>query len=625
MNLLRIILQLTNIPKDIAIRKVFKAIFGKIGLSINSKRFISNFNIDTMEFSNSFLNSDFKVNSESNKEIINIANNITEHKLLIFNNLIDIKSNSINWQKDYINNYEWNANSESKAIIYGDNSGNDIKVPWEIGRMHELVFIALAYSIDGNKKYLDFYQDYILRFNKNNKLGYGVQWISSMDVSIRLVNLLVSFDLLNQKNIVFSNDFNDIFSSLIKSHAIFINDHTEWSDGMRGNHYLTNLCSFVIFNLYCGIDNFKTINHLTDSLIDELNFQFHKDGGNFESSSYYHALSLEIITWTYYFLSNWQLRFKVSNSSFTEKMSRLEDFIAKSFSFLYPFKRSDGTLIQIGDNDGGHFLNFVNYGFNENKNYLFDLYDSLSLSKSHFIYDNILLKLNKLISSVNLNKFFINSYGSFYRESKWKIFVRSGVKGQNGKGGHDHCDLNSFVLDIEDKEFIIDPGTFCYTSFHNIRNKFRSSEYHNNLTASNREIYRILNETKDDIFWMYGNPEPNIWALSPNSLESTYKGHRISHTRKIEFFENQIIFEDICKGNFEKRVQLHFATEIDLKINDNKLICSKNDISIEIIFPDSNILIEEYEYSRTYGVMEKSLKAIYYTKNDSIEWQILIR
>jgi hypothetical protein len=52
--------------------------------------------------------------------------------------------------------------------------------------------------------------------------------------------------------------------------------------------------------------------------------------------------------------------------------------------------------------------------------------------------------------------------------------------------GHAHADALSLTLSVAGEPFLIDPGTHCYTTDRNLRDRFRSTALHNTLTIDNR-------------------------------------------------------------------------------------------------------------------------------------------
>ena len=69
--------------------------------------------------------------------------------------------------------------------------------------------------------------------------------------------------------------------------------------------------------------------------------------------------------------------------------------------------------------------------------------------------------------------------------------VDAGPVGQDGAGGHAHNDTLGITLAAYGKIFLIDPGSYLYSSDPSIRNQFRSTAYHNTLQIADEEINRI--------------------------------------------------------------------------------------------------------------------------------------
>jgi hypothetical protein len=114
--------------------------------------------------------------------------------------------------------YRWSAKKFYKDIKFGDKPGVDVKVPWGLSRMQHLPQLTLLYSSYHDKnssikynKYSQEFRNQILDFISTNPVGYGVNWACPMDVAIRAINWLVSYDIFSFSGVKYDSEFKIIF------------------------------------------------------------------------------------------------------------------------------------------------------------------------------------------------------------------------------------------------------------------------------------------------------------------------------------------------------------------------------------------------------------------------------
>ncbi len=292
---------------------------------------------------------------------------------------------SINWNKDFKSNYSWNLDWY-KFIEYGNIEGVDVKVPWEISRMHHLPQLAITYHLSKKEGFskenlLDEIINQIYDFSSQNPPRFGVNWSCTMDVSIRVVNVIVAYNILVRSGANFPNKFKVFLFNFIKDHGDHIIKNLEWSQGVRGNHYLSNLCG-LIFS-FSSINTNNSDEYLCFSineLLEEIDLQFNKDGSNFEGSTTYHCLSSEIIGFSLAILSGMSDEMLTRLSSYQENNlkyfpfkkvrpitidpesqkikipNKTSSILKKIPEFIEHCKINNETFLQIGDNDSGRLL-----------------------------------------------------------------------------------------------------------------------------------------------------------------------------------------------------------------------------------------------------------------------------
>jgi len=118
--------------------------------------------------------------------------------------IIDTSYKPIDWHRDFKSGFRWREETWRGDIRYGHIPGADIKVPWELARMHHLITLAWGFGLAGSgeegfaspSEYWAEIRNQILDFIANNPPRFGVNWQCPMDVAIRAANWLVACDLL---------------------------------------------------------------------------------------------------------------------------------------------------------------------------------------------------------------------------------------------------------------------------------------------------------------------------------------------------------------------------------------------------------------------------------------------
>jgi len=263
------------------------------------------------------------------------------------------------WHLDFKSGYRWHQSIWHKDITFGQKLGVDIKVPWELARMQHLPMLAWAFGLtastgnmDGAKVYLHEFQHQILDFLAANPPRYGVNWCSTMDVAIRLVNWLVAFDLFHSWGAVFDRAFLAVFERSIYEHGSHCFENLEFSMRARNNHYLANIAGIFIAAVYLpeGHETNKWYEFARQELINEMGYQFNAEGTNWEASTSYHCLSTEMLLYCgMYSLALTGRKQVVFPDWFWERLER-------ALEFVQDIRKDNGEIPQFGDNDSGRFV-----------------------------------------------------------------------------------------------------------------------------------------------------------------------------------------------------------------------------------------------------------------------------
>jgi len=292
----------------------------------------------------------------------------------------------IDWQLDFKSGYRWREDRRSETVRWGHEPGVDIKVPWELARLHHLVQLALAgISVTslGNEKrvaYAEEFRNQVLDFAAANPPGYGVNWSCTMDTAIRAANLVLAFDLFRLNRYRFDDGFITEFHALIMAHGEHIASNLEWHQEHRANHFFSNLTGllFTAAWLPSGPKSDLWLAFAVSNFVKEFDRQFAADGTNFEASTNYHRLSTEMAVFgTAVILGLPKERRQALASVAHEEwlqtpridgslLPRLADdtilgelMAAKLLAaaeFTMHVTKPNGAVVQIGDTDNGRFF-----------------------------------------------------------------------------------------------------------------------------------------------------------------------------------------------------------------------------------------------------------------------------
>jgi len=449
------------------------------------------------------------------------------------------------WHFDFKTGYRWSPRKFHKEIEipYGK---ADIKVPWELSRFQHVATLGQAYWLTENEKYAQEFVRQVEDWIDRNPPKFGVNWACTMDVAIRVANWIWGYCFFKDSKAL-TDEFLIKFLKSLLTHGRHIMANLE-NKGITSNHYLSDLVGLI----YLGITfpEFKEAKRWREfgiqELIKEMEKQVYKDGMDFEASTCYHRLALELFFYP-------ALLCKPNNiepsDSFIEKLKKMFDFV------LYVLKLN-GRMPQIGDNDNGrlhvlgkrdildmtYLLTFATLFFDDPK-YKIEEFGFAPEALWVFgleAYARWEKMPGRSVEEIE-SKGFPNGGIYVMRYKKDYMVICCGPNGQNGNGGHAHNDKLSFELCVDGEDIIVDPGTYVYTADPKLRNKFRSTAYHNTVIVDGDEQNGF---DRDNLFNLRDEADAQCekWVTTEeyDLFVGQHSGYRklpapIVHRREIQF------------------------------------------------------------------------------------------
>jgi len=386
-----------------------------------------------------------------------------------------------------------------KTLQYRDESlVGDIKYLWEPNRHLQLVTLAHAHRLTGERQYLDGLRRLIDSWLEQCPYLMGPNWTSSLELGIRLINWSLVWQVIGGRSSpMFAGEggrqFLARWLTAIYQHMHFIVGHPSRFSSAN-NHLIGELAG-----LYIGAvtwphwpDTKRWQRRARTELIAEALRQNAPDGVNREQAVSYQQFVFD-------FLSLAALAGRSAGDEFpVEYWARLE----KMLEFTAGIMDAGGHVPQWGDADDGYVLlpphedGFCPYrsqlaigavlferGDFKSKAKAFDdkgrwlLGDEGTARFARLAPEHPAARLRRAYPE---GGYYILGDG-FDSANEVRIIVDAGPLGYQAIAAHGHADALAFTLSLGGHEFLIDPGTYAYHTERAWRDYFRGTAAHNTV------------------------------------------------------------------------------------------------------------------------------------------------
>jgi hypothetical protein len=379
----------------------------------------------------------------------------------------------------------------------------DIRVPWELSRFTYLPIPARAYLLTGDKVYIDIIIAHWSDWLEQNPFLYGPNWVNAMEVAIRAMNWIATFDLI--KHVLPESCVKQLITALYQ-HMIYIEHNWEYYDSRTNNHYLTNLVGYLyVTHFFADIPSTqKKFDWCVAELMRELDKQILADGTSYEGSTQYHKLVTEVYYLAYVLLQDKHLIVSLATVTTLQRM----------ISFLVWCTPHQGNLVTIGDHDSGIIMR-----------------GGLAYTKLAAIWSSEAQPTGpyRVFEAFGL---------SIIKTESWHVTLRHHAYHPRQPSGHFHNDVGSITLAVDGIPIFVDPGSFVYTASVLWRNYFRSTEVHNSCFIKGIEPV----ELDDNLFDLQiPNGMSNTTAYTQDDIvhlcmhHSLYKKYGLTVRRDIAY------------------------------------------------------------------------------------------
>ena len=493
----------------------------------------------------------------------------------------------LNWRRDPLSGYEWPL-SYHADITFSRSDGSDVRVLWELNRFNHSLTLARAYAVTGDERLSREFFRQLEGWREQNPLGRGANWACAMEVALRSMNLLAAFEVFRLSPELTEERLMMMLTTL-EQHGAHIRRNLEFSYIATSNHYLSD----VVGLLWLGImlPELESARRWREfaftEMLKEMDKQVLPDGADFEASTGYHRLVLELFLYS----------FILCRENNIEIEERYWHKLLRMIEYVRAILRPDGLSPLVGDTDSGRALP-VRTRTADDHAYLLALGATLFNEPRLKVTDKAPEELLWVLGSGGVRAFeslpatkapepsrsFPHAGTYVMRERDlYLLFNASGV-GAMGRGSHGHNDALSLEVSACNVSFINDPGTYVYTADLEERNLFRSVRYHSTVEVDGAQ----QNTTNPDTPFVMGNeaqPRVVLWesAADYDLIRAEHRGYaRLSEpvncSRTVRFYKHERFWlvEDAFTGagEHEFRFRFHFAPYIDVRARQSMVVAS---------------------------------------------------
>jgi hypothetical protein len=411
-----------------------------------------------------------------------------------------------NYVFDHVPNWNYDASSrKSTPLTFGKSSDyrdpeqfGDIKYVWEPNRHLHLVPLAQAFVLTGNKAYGDTLARHLQSWFEQCPYLLGANWVSSLELGIRLINWSIVWQLIGGKDSLLFTDNNSAklkaqWLDSIYQHCHFINGH--WSKySSANNHLIGEASGLLIASITWPYwpESEIWLRKASEILNAEAGRQNYDDGVNKEQAISYQQFVLDFLLFA-------GLTARAGGQDFPESYWRC---LEKMIDFIASVMDVNGNMPMIGDADDGYvsqlspasdfcpYRSLLATGAVLFKRADFKAKAEVFDDKSRWLLGDQGEKLFAELSGENVRLPVHKAFASggyyilgtdFETPSEIRLLADAGQLGYLSIAAHGHADALAVTLSLGGWEFLIDPGTYAYHTEKQWRDYFRGTSAHNTV------------------------------------------------------------------------------------------------------------------------------------------------
>lgn len=558
------------------------------------------------------------------KKTISYVESLLEGKAIIFGNKLKTVGSPPNWFKDPFSIYSLRYKKKHWSYI-SDNDEIDIKNLWELSRFNWITTLARGWCWTKDKSYIRLLNLWTDSWCKENPINSGINWMCGQEVSIRLINIMLAWYMIEGKNLTKNVSNNRI--DFVIAHLDRIFSTKFYADAQNNNHSISESAALYIGGQWlskASTEKSRIGNHYKKMgkkcLENNICKLVQHDGSFSQNSVNYHRFLVDTLCQ----VEIWR-KFFDDNLFSTQFIQRCKLSIEWLEVFVDP---STGKSPNLGANDGAFCYQLNSLPYNNFKstlqlsNFLFKnkiFYPPGPWDETLYVlgfkYESLYEKKDNLSK---LNGAFKNKKQIFYFSEGGYVVIKindiswSLLRLPRYKFRPSQCDPLHFDLWKNGENIFRDGGSFSYNTSKNLMNYFSGIQSHNSVQFDEfNQMPRISRFLWGN--WLKTESEPLlIDGNTCKQVSSSYKCKFGKHKRTVKVdnlgmnweiideikgsFKQVTLRWRLCERNWEIKGKSLTSKDIKIKVRCNKKISSfKLNTGLESIYYQSKNEIKVLE------------------------------
>ena len=537
-------------------------------------------------------------------------------------------SSDMDWHLDPASGLRWPDNVYCFDIDYRhDRQRGDVKLVWELNRLQFVPVIAALSRLENDDELAQSALDVIESWIDANPPFKGINWISGIELALRVVSILLTIGLIGRDRV--GARLSHKIGACLAAHAYWLKRFPSRYSSANNHLIAEEAALFILGTLWQGQRTATDALAARDTLIAEVFRQIHHDGVGAEQSPTYTAFTCE---W-------YLLAFIVARAAGAPFPDDVIARVAAAGEHLRWMLDGAGHHPRIGDDDEGRG---IASGAGHEPFYVASIVSGIAgLTGRRDIaagYGAPQLR-NLLVGGPDAASVSCTGTRTFerggYTVSRGRMSGREslavfdhGPLGYLSIAAHGHADALSLMLHLDAKPVLVDAGTYLYHSGGSVRDRLRGTAAHNTLCINGTdqsEISGAFNWRRKAVSKHLGLSETGhgIHVSAQHDGYARDYGLMCERTVSIDAAGLTVTEKLLATGDEASKpltsISIGFLLhpKCSAKIEGAAVVVTRDGEMLMHVSAESNVSVtlESAEYSPAFGVMGSATRIVFYANH----------